>query len=104
MDESAEWWVYLVRCADGSLYAGATNDVLARVRAHDEGRGARYTRARRPVALAWCEPVGTRSEARRREWLLKRAPTRVKRLAADGAVAHDVAVDAPRSRARGSRP
>lgn len=45
--------VYLLRCADGSLYAGITNDLLRRLAAHNAGKGAKYTRARLPVALVW---------------------------------------------------
>lgn len=45
--------VYLLRCADGSLYAGITNDLERRLAAHNAGKGAKYTRSRRPVALAW---------------------------------------------------
>jgi putative endonuclease len=45
--------VYLLRCADGSLYAGITNDLQRRLDAHNTGKGAKYTRARLPVALAW---------------------------------------------------
>jgi len=46
------WFVYLARCADGTLYCGATNDVAARLATHNAGKGARYTRARLPVELA----------------------------------------------------
>src|SRR5574340_195863 len=48
---AAGWWVYLLRCRDGSLYAGATNDLAGRVARHAAGKGARYTRSRLPVAL-----------------------------------------------------
>ena len=47
------WRAYLLRCADGSLYCGASNDVARRLAAHRAGRGARYTRGHRAVALAW---------------------------------------------------
>ena len=47
----AGWYVYIVRCSDGSLYTGITKDVEARVSMHNAGRGAKYTRARRPVEL-----------------------------------------------------
>lgn len=47
------WFVYIVRCRDGSLYTGATNDLDKRVRAHNAGKGARYTRSRRPVELVF---------------------------------------------------
>jgi putative endonuclease len=66
------WWAYFVSCADGSLYAGATNDLEGRVLAHNEGRGARYTRSRRPVVLAWSQAVRGRSRALSLEAKLKR--------------------------------
>jgi len=66
------WFVYLVRCADGTFYAGSTTDVDARARAHNEGRGARYTSGRRPVTVVYREACGTRSAALRREHALKR--------------------------------
>ncbi len=59
----AWWYVYMVRCKDGSLYTGATNDVQKRVNAHNTGRGARYTRSRRPVALVYTRRVRDRSRA-----------------------------------------
>lgn len=65
-------YAYLVRCADGTLYAGWTTDLARRVRDHNEGRGAKYTRSRRPVTLVYSEPFGTREEALRREAALKR--------------------------------
>jgi len=67
------WFVYLVRCADDTLYAGITTDVNRRVAEHNSnnGRGARYTRGRGPVTLAYFEPAGNRSEAARREHELK---------------------------------
>jgi predicted GIY-YIG superfamily endonuclease len=66
------WSVYLLRCADGTLYAGATTDVEAREAAHNSGRGARYTSGRRPVAVVYQEECGSRSAALRREHALKR--------------------------------
>jgi putative endonuclease len=66
------WRVYLLRCRDGSLYAGATNDVARRLARHAAGKGARYTRARLPVALVYEEPVRGRGAALRREAALKR--------------------------------
>lgn len=73
-------FVYIVRCADDTLYTGWAVDVAARVRAHNAGRGARYTRARRPVTLLYCEAVPTRGDALRRERALKRWP-RARKLA-----------------------
>jgi len=68
------WFVYFVRCRDGSLYAGATNDLERRLAAHNGGRGAAYTRSRRPVRLTYWEKAGDRSAALRREAALKRLP------------------------------
>jgi len=68
------WRVYLLRCADGSLYAGATNDLARRFAAHSRGAGARYTRSRLPVELAWTARAASRSAALRREAALKRLP------------------------------
>ena len=66
------WRVYLLRCCDGSLYAGATNDLARRLTAHTAGAGARYTRSRLPVALVWTARARDRSAALRREAALKR--------------------------------
>lgn len=65
-------WAYMVRCADGSLYAGWTNDLEKRLAAHNGGTGAKYTRARRPVALAWASACPTKQEAMAAEARLKR--------------------------------
>ncbi len=74
------WWVYLVRCRDGSLYAGCAVDVPARVERHNKGQGARYTRSRRPVRLVFSRRVKDRSSALRSELALKRL-TRDEKLA-----------------------
>jgi uncharacterized protein (TIGR02453 family) len=66
------WFVYLARCADGSLYTGVTTDPARRERAHNEGRGAAYTRSRRPVRLVHLEPARDRGAALRRELVIKR--------------------------------
>jgi putative endonuclease len=74
------WCVYLLRCRDGTLYAGATNDLATRLARHAAGRGARYTRSRLPVELAWSARVRGRSQALRREAALKRL-SRAEKLA-----------------------
>lgn len=66
-----DWTVYLIRCADGSLYTGIARDVVQRVRSHNTGRGAAYTRARRPVTLVYSEAAANRPAALRREWAIK---------------------------------
>ena len=55
------YWVYLLRCGDGSLYTGCTNDLARRLRAHQSGRGAKYTRSRLPVELVYREEAADRS-------------------------------------------
>ncbi len=67
----SECWAYILRCADGTLYTGWTSDLERRVRAHNAGRGAKYTRARRPVELAYREKCADRHAAMRREWEIK---------------------------------
>ena len=64
-------YVYLLRCADGSLYCGWTTDPEARLAAHNEGRGAKYTRSRLPVRLVYAEEHEERKDAMRREVLIK---------------------------------
>ena len=66
--------VYMLRCADGSLYTGWTNDLEKRLAAHQSGRGCKYTRSRLPVELAYCEACQSRQEAMSREWHIKRLP------------------------------
>ena len=70
--------MYLLRCGDGSLYAGATNDLARRVARHAAGRGARYTRSRLPVRLVFHEAVPDRGAALRREAAIKRLTRREK--------------------------
>lgn len=72
------WTVYLLRCRDGSLYAGATNDLTARLAAHGAGRGGAYTRSRLPVRLVYAERQPDRGAALRREAALKRLPRAAK--------------------------
>ena len=66
------WTVYMLRCGDGTLYTGCTNDLPRRLEAHRRGRGAKYTRSRLPVALAYREEAPDRSAALRREAAIKR--------------------------------
>jgi putative endonuclease len=82
------WWVYLLRCADGSLYTGITTDLARRLAEHngEGGVGARYTRSRRPVQLAYAEAAASRAEAARREAAIKRLD-RARKLALCAAAA-----------------
>jgi putative endonuclease len=70
---SSVHFVYIVRCADGTLYTGYARDPVARAEVHNAGRGARYTAGRRPVALLHSESFPTSSEALKREYQLKRS-------------------------------
>ena len=74
-----EWCVYVLRCADQTLYTGITNRIDARLAAHNDGTGAKYTRARLPVELVYVERRSSRSDALRREAEIKRLPTEAKR-------------------------
>lgn len=66
------WYLYILLCKDGSLYTGITNDVEKRLKAHREGRGAKYTRGRGPLTLVYQETCENRSHALRREAEVKR--------------------------------
>ena len=74
MEEGQKWWVYILRCADGTLYTGMTDDTERRVAAHNAGKGAKYTRGRGPATLVYRELCATRSEALKRESAIKRLP------------------------------
>ena len=67
-------YVYIVRCADDTLYTGWTTDLAKRIAAHNAGSGAKYTRARRPVTLLYHETFETKEEALRREYAIKQLP------------------------------
>jgi len=81
MSETNHWFVYILSCCDNSLYTGITTDLERRIHEHNEGsKGAKYTRARRPVKLVYSEPAIDRSMATRREMELKSLPIEKKRL------------------------
>ena len=65
------FYTYILRCADGSLYTGYTTNLEARIRAHNSGKGAKYTRSRRPVTLAYYETFQTKQDAQSREAIIK---------------------------------
>ncbi len=66
-----KWYVYILRCRDGTLYTGMTDDLLKRLGAHNAGKGAKYTRGRGPVELVYHEQLETKAEACRREYAIK---------------------------------
>jgi len=68
---AVRWVVYVARCADDTLYCGITNDLDARVSAHNAGKGARYTRTRRPIEILLVRRCATKGRALRLEWRIK---------------------------------
>jgi putative endonuclease len=86
------FFCYIVQCADGSLYTGYTVDIEARLKAHNAGRGGRYTRSRCPVVLIYSERQPTRTAAMRREAAIKRW-TRARKLRLAGATPPDARPD-----------
>lgn len=67
----SNWFVYILRCCDDSLYVGISNNIEERVKRHNTGIGAAYTRSHRPVTLIWTEAVESESAARKREAQIK---------------------------------
>ena len=65
------WYLYILRCKDSTLYTGITTDVEKRFQTHQSGKGAKYTRGRRPLELVYRELCGTHSDALKREWEVK---------------------------------
>lgn len=71
-------FTYIVECSDHTLYTGWTNDLEKRITAHNEGKGAKYTKTRRPVRLVYFETFATKEEAMSREYRIKRLSRRKK--------------------------
>lgn len=67
-----QWFVYILRCSDGTLYTGITTDVEKRFAAHSSGKGAKYTRGRGPLELVYCDECGDHSAALKREAQIKK--------------------------------
>ncbi len=74
-----KWFVYILRCSDGTLYTGMTDDVPRRVEVHNSGKGAKYTRGRRPVEAVYTEECESYSAALKREYAIKQL-TRAEKL------------------------
>lgn len=64
-------YVYILKCSDGTLYTGYTNNLEKRIKVHNSGKGAKYTRCRLPVQLVYFEEYNTKSEATKREYAIK---------------------------------
>lgn len=71
-------YIYIVECSDGTYYTGYTNNIEKRITAHNEGKGAKYTRGRTPVILRHLETYDTKSEAMSREYTIKQLPRKQK--------------------------
>ena len=78
MDEQI-WYLYILRCGDGTFYTGITTDIERRLKMHQTGKGAKYTRSRLPVKLVYFEEHETKSEAMSREYAIKKM-TRANKL------------------------
>ena len=83
MSDGRRWWVYLLRCRDGTLYTGSTTDLARRLAQHNAGTASKYTRSRRPVAMVYRESAGSHGDALRREIAIKK----LSRAAKDALVA-----------------
>ena len=81
-----KWCVYIVRCADETLYTGITNNLGKRLQAHNKGTGAKYTKNRRPIVLVYSETAADRSTASKREYVIKRLSRTQKLTLISGAV------------------
>ena len=77
--DAKSWFVYIVRCSDNSLYTGIAIDVEARITQHNNGKGAKYTRSRRPVELVYTESLSEKGDALRREIQIKKMSPQQKR-------------------------
>lgn len=64
-------YIYIVKCSDGTLYTGWTNDLEKRIKAHNDGKGAKYTKSRRPVVLEYYEKFESKEQAMSREYAIK---------------------------------
>ena len=72
-------YCYILKCSDDSLYTGYTNDLEKRLKAHNEGSGAKYTRGRRPCSLVYFEEYESKEEAMHREWEIKHTLSRAQK-------------------------
>lgn len=96
------WFLYLIECADGSIYTGIATDVAARFDKHSTGKGARYTRSRKPVRVLASFELAGRSEASRAEYWVKRLSAAEKRALIAGALTLDAVM--PESQAPAADP
>jgi len=83
VSDGRRWWVYILRCRDGTLYTGITTDLARRLAQHNAGTASKYTRSRRPLAMVYREAAKTHGDALRREIAIKK----LSRAAKDALVA-----------------
>jgi putative endonuclease len=76
----SKWYVYILECNDGTYYTGITNDLDKRIQAHNDGKGAKYTRSRVPVQLVWFVESENRSEATSKEFQIKKLTRKKKEI------------------------
>ena len=79
-EKTDNWFVYILECADGTLYTGSTNDLRKRLEAHNSGTGAKYTKTRLPVKLVYHEEFDDKREAMKREWYIKHKLSRKQKM------------------------
>lgn len=75
-----QWNVYILKCSDGTLYTGCTNDLIKRLALHNSGKGAKYTRSRLPVIIVYSETCANQSESLKRENAIKKLTRKQKDL------------------------
>lgn len=78
------WFIYMIRCVDNSLYTGITTNITKRFQAHESGKGAKYLKTRRPFELVFQQEVGDRSQASKLEYAVKQLPKKRKELIVQG--------------------
>ncbi|AZO93262.1 GIY-YIG nuclease family protein [Halocella sp. SP3-1] len=78
------YYVYIVECSDGTYYTGYTNNIEERIKKHNQGKGARYTRGRGPVILQYSESFSSRSRAMKREYEIKQLSRKEKKVLLKG--------------------
>jgi predicted GIY-YIG superfamily endonuclease len=74
-----KWLLYVLKCGDGTLYTGITNDLSRRVKQHNEGTASRYTRSRRPIKVIYQEPCRSKSSALKKEYAVKALTRKMKK-------------------------
>lgn len=93
MEEEIKNYTYIVECKDGSYYTGWTNRILKRIKAHNDGKGAKYTKGRRPVKLVYLEVSDTKEQAMKREAAIKKLTRKEKENLIKAAASKEILKD-----------